>query len=164
MKTILSWVLLLAFLFCGAAEIPAPPAAVSDPQGVAEGALPIITLIASCPSLASFEAVPPAALAREALTGYPLYFEGVAPSDVLGAVFACPPAEAVNVLPIPSLVPTLAEIESAIDTGTGRVRASVRVLQNFGFGYEFCLYADFTLIPCDAAPFGARVESVFIPD
>lgn len=164
MKTVLAWIALLALLFPGVAEIPAPPTAVSDPEGIAEAALPIMTLLASCPSFYSFELAPPEALAREVQGGFPQFLEEIEPSDVLDAVFACPPAEIGGANPIPSRVPTLLEIESAIDTGTGRVRASVRVSQDVGFGYEFCFYADFTLLPGDDAPCGARVESVFIPD
>lgn len=153
--------LVTAMLFCAAAETPAPPVAVANPGKVAEAALPVMTLIASCPSFASFEGAPPEALASEVQCFGDAFLEC---DSALFIAFACPPETASEAAPPASLIPTMLEIESAIDTGTGRVRVSVRASQDFGFGYEFGFYADFTLLPDASAPFGARVESVFIPE
>ena len=164
MRRVFLGILLLLFFIPAPAETPAPPSAVRNPAAAAEAAKPILTLIAACPSFYSFEGVPSAALAEEVVASSPFFLEGIAPADVLPAVFACPPGEENAVPSAPSHLPTLLEIESAIDAGSGRVRVSVRAMQDFGFGLEFGFYADFTLVLSETAPYGALVESAFIPD
>ena len=164
MRRVLLWMLLLALFIPAPAETPAPPVAVQDPDAAAEAARPILTLIAACPSFYSFEGVPSAALAAEVAASSPFFLEGVAPEDALRAVFACPPEKETAAPTAPSHIPTVLETESAIDAGMGRVRVSVRAMQDFGFGLEFSFYADFTLVLSEGAPYGARVESAFIPD
>lgn len=165
MKRFLALLLAALLLFSANADWPAPPMPVENPEGIAEQALPLMTLLCACPSFASFTGAPGEALQRQAEENLPCFYEGELPAQRAEQLFTAWEALPEQMPSTAPCIPTQVEIESVLDTGTGCVLACVRVLQDFGDGcFEFSFSAEFTLRPAEDALFGARVERVFIPE
>lgn len=161
MKRVILLLLMFAMTFSSLCDTPVPPARIEDPDQVAESALPLLTLIASCPSFSAFTDTPGAELLSEIIA----FWNGDEIGNLLSALLVSYelPAEGLPDV-YAEMIPTELTIESAIDSGLGTVKVSVAASQDFGFGYEFSFYADFYLLPDGAALFGARVERVVIPE
>ncbi len=160
----LSVALAVCLIMCACAAEVAPP----TPEQVAESALPLIALIASCPDICAFDAEPPEALSTQAVNAY---FASVATASEAETVerayqniFAYGEypqgGEVSDFIP-----PTLNVIvESALDNGAGEILASVRVEEDYGYGFELSYYMDVYLIYDASALYSAKISRVFIPE
>ena len=156
---ILSLVLASAPVLSEAKEAP-------DPDITAYEALDILSALMMCPSAASFEDVPSAELAAEAIMAYVLTgdIEGLSEDEIYHVIFAngeyAPPAERGD----PMLLPVEIEIDSAIDSGDGQIKVSLTVYADYGDGYEFYCMVDIYLLPDAEAPCGSRISRMFFPE
>ena len=125
-------------------------------------------MLLSSDSFMSFETSPNPALAQDVIGQYRLLSatagEALTDEEIYALLFTdgeCPefPEDAQS-----TLLPVRAQIENALDSGIGTVIVSVRSEKDYGFGFEFDLYADFHILPDENAPFGARIVRVFIPE
>ena len=129
--------------------------------------LPLLALLAGCESFYSFDGVPAPELAGEAVCAYLAAHADVpapAADEILRKLFACE-WDALPVIPdAPALLPALVTLEDAYEGASGMVIACVKTELDYGDGFEFAWYAEFTLAPDAAAEYGARVQRALIPD
>ena len=166
MKRLLTLLLCALLLLTGASFAETAPAPI-DAQSVSERALPLLALIAGCESFYSFDGVPAPELAGEAVCAYLAAHADVpapAADEILRKLFACE-WDALPVSPdAPALLPALVTLEDAYEGASGTVIACVKTELDYGDGFEFAWYAEFTLAPDAAAEYGARVQRALIPD
>lgn len=134
-----------------------------------EAAMPLYEILLSCDTFYNFDGVPDEAFAREAV--YRLMelsataSEPMTNEDAYGMLFNegeyVPSEETEEYLPA---LPVEIEIENAVESGSGAIIVSLRVQKDFGFGMELWGYVDVHILPSEAAPFGAYVTRVFIPE
>ena len=166
MKRLLTLLLCALLLLTGVsfAETAAAPV---DPHAVSERALPLLALLAGCESFYSFDGAPAPELAGEAVCAYlAAHADAPAPAtdEILRALFACE-WEALPAIPdAPALLPALVTLEDAYEGASGTVIACVKTELDYGDGFEFAWYAEFTLAPDASAEYGARVQRALIPD
>jgi len=159
MKRLITILLMLFAVTACAMEAPVP-----DEQAIAERAIPLFEILVSCPSVSSFEEAPEADFANEAVKAY---LKTASPSEITdeAAAYAMLFASgAFEKAEAQEAYPARVQLESALDSGSGTVKASVRAEIDYGYGFEFAFYTDIYLLPDEEAPFGARVARVFFPE
>lgn len=164
MKRSLALTLCALLLLTGAslAETTAVPV---DAHAVAERALPLMALLAGCESFYSFDGAPTPELAGEAVCAYlSAHEEAPAADEILRALFACEWETLPAIPDAPTILPALVTLEDAYEGASGTVIACVKAELDYGDGFEFAWYAEFTLAPDAAAEYGARVQRALIPD
>ncbi len=160
----LSIALTLCLMLCACAAEDAPP----TPEQIAESALPLISFIAACPDICSFDAEPPEALAVQAVSAYlaraATGSEAETPTRAYLNMFAYGeyPTNAEVTAFIPAALNVIAE--SALDNGAGEIAVNVRVEEDYGYGFELAYYMDVYLIPDASAEYSAKISRVFIPE
>ncbi len=164
MKRALALILCVLLLTGGASCAEAALVPV-DVQAVSERALPLLELLAGCESFYSFDAVPAPELAGEAVCAYrSTHADAPETDEILRALFACEWETLPEIPDAPVLLPARVTLEDAYEGATGTVIACVKAELDYGDGFEFAWYAEFTLVPDEAAEYGARVERALIPD
>lgn len=161
MKRVCSLILVLLLCFAFAESL-------STDEGIVE----LAGFLCSLPGITSFEEVPDAALAREAVSLYPAYFLGseMEAETIYAALFAGAQPEDEKIewgypeSEVPLLIPTLVEIEDALTLPDGIQRISAIAKQDFGYGYEFAFLVDLYFTPDESAPHGYRVSKIFFPE
>lgn len=143
--------------------------AFSEEIPVEEKALPLYEILLSAPSFTSFKEAPEAELSFEAIEIFRKFLvtpgEALTDEEIYKMLFSVGEfmpfdgeEEAFEILPV------RVTIESAVESGVGTIIVSVRSEKDYGFGFEFDMYADFHIVPDENAPFGARIARVFIPE
>lgn len=164
MKRALALLLCALLLMSGAAQAEAPAAPV-DAQAVAERALPLLALLAGCESFYSFDGTPTPELAGESVRAYlSSHADAPAADEILRALFTCEWDALPPIPDAPAHLPARITLEDAYEGASGTVIACVKAELDYGDGFEFAWYAEFTLAPDEAAEYGARVQRALIPD
>lgn len=180
MKKILILLLCSLVLFTALCEQGAP-APIENAEEIAQGALPLIEILASCPAFYSFEELPEEEFALEAIDAYRLYRAEKAEAETDGTEEE-PEAEKgsseiyallfdVGENPLPedfgeaqeAPLPCRAEICGAVSSG-GCVRVDFTCEIDYGDGFEFGFNATVYLTVCPESKFGARVCRIFLPE
>jgi len=158
MKKILAIVLLLAAAFCACGEEMKPE----------EKAVPLYEMLLSSCYFESFEEAPGALLALQVIGMYREYAatagEALTDEEIYGMLFSGGVYEEAQEEAENWTDPVRVTIESAIESGIGTIIVSVKSEKDYGYGFEFDMYADFHILPDENAPFGARIARVFIPE
>ncbi|MBR5750772.1 MAG: hypothetical protein IKX84_00150 [Clostridia bacterium] len=132
---------------------------------LSESAVPLVEILCMCTEISAFDEAPDALLACQAVRAYRTVFEEAPETDeeIYALLFAygeyAPPPEEPE-----EILASRAEVDSAIDCGTGEIKLSVSVYRDYGDGFEFDLCLDIYLVPDSSSPFGARISRVFIPE
>ena len=138
-----------------------------------EGVAPLFEMIMSAPAFQSFKEAPEYDLAAQTVSLFRRVFatpsEALSDEEIYALVFACgvmPDAAKADedLTEPPEFLPVRVSIENAVDSGIGTVIISVKSEKDYGYGFEFDMYADFHILSDENAPFGARIARVFIPE